>query len=107
MDETEHAVVVTYDADQQIYHVTIDGEAIGSKASPKLITNENDIKYLNLEATKVWDDQDNVEGLRPESIEFQLYKNGKAEGNPVALSAGSDWKVTFSNLPDKSFGKFM
>ena len=101
LDETEHAVVVTYDADQQIYHVTIDGEAIGSKASPKLITNENDIKYLNLEATKVWDDQDNVEGLRPKSIEFQLYKNGTAEGNPVALSAGSDWKVTFSNLPDK------
>ena len=101
LDETEHAVVVTYDADQQIYHVTIDGEAIGSKASPKLITNENDIKYLNLEATKVWDDQDNVEGLRPESIEFQLYKNGKAEGKPVPLSAGSDWKVTFSNLPDK------
>ena len=101
LDETEHAVVVTYDADQQIYHVTIDGEAIGSKASPKLITNENDIKYLNLEATKVWDDQDNIEGLRPESIEFQLYKNGTAEGNPVALSAGSDWKVSFSNLPDK------
>lgn len=101
LDETEHAVVVTYDADQQIYHVTIDGETVGSKASPKLITNENDIKYLNLEATKVWDDQDNVEGLRPESIEFQLYKNGTAEGKPVALSAGNNWKVTFSNLPDK------
>ena len=101
LDETEHAVVVTYDADQQIYHVTIDGEAVGSKASPKLITNENDIKYLNLEATKVWDDQDNIEGLRPESIEFQLYKNGTAEGKPVALSAGNNWKVTFSNLPDK------
>ena len=101
LDETEHAVVVTYDADQQIYHVTIDGEAVGSKASPKLITNENDIKYLNLEATKVWDDQDNVEGLRPESIEFQLYKNGTAEGKPVALSAANNWKATFSNLPDR------
>ena len=101
LDATEHSVVVTYDADQQIYHVTIDGETVGSKVSPKLITNENDIKYLNLEATKVWDDQDNVEGLRPESIEFQLYKNGKAEGKPVALSAGNNWKVTFSNLPDK------
>lgn len=101
LDETEHSVVVTYDADQQIYHATIDGEAVGSKASPKLITNENDIQYLNLEATKVWDDQDNVEGLRPESIEFQLYKNGTAEGKPVTLSAGNNWKVTFSNLPDK------
>ena len=101
LDETEHAVVVTYDADQQLYHVTIDGEATGSKASPKVIANEKDIHYINLEASKVWDDQDNVEGLRPESIEFQLYKNGKAEGKPVALSAGNDWKVTFNNLPDK------
>ena len=101
LDETEHAVLVTYDADQQLYHVTIDGEATGSKASPKVIANEKDIHYIDLEASKVWDDQDNVEGLRPESIEFQLYKNGKAEGKPVALSAGNDWKVTFSALPDK------
>ena len=101
LDETEHAVLVTYDADQQLYHVTIDGEATGSKASPKMIANEKDIHYIDLEASKVWDDQDNVEGLRPESIEFQLYKNGKAEGKPVALLAGNDWKVTFSALPDK------
>lgn len=101
LDETEHAVVVTYDADQQLYHVTIDGEATGSKASPKVIANEQDIHYIDLEASKVWDDQDNVEGLRPEKIEFQLYKNGTAEGKPVALSAGNDWKVTFSALPDK------
>ena len=101
LDETEHAVVVTYDADQQIYHVTIDGKATGSKASPKVIANEKDIHYIDLEASKVWDDQENVEGLRPEKIEFQLYKNGTAEGKPVALSAGNDWKVTFSALPDK------
>jgi len=101
LDETEHAVLVTYDADQQLYHVTIDGEATGSKASPKVIANEKDIHYIDLEASKVWDDQDNVEGLRPEKIEFQLYKNGTAEGKPVALSAGNDWKVTFSALPDK------
>lgn len=101
LDETEHAVVVTYDADQQLYHVTIDGEATGSKASPKVIANEQDIHYIDLEASKVWDDQDNVEGLRPDKIEFQLYKNGTAEGKPVALSAGNDWKVTFSSLPDK------
>ena len=101
LDETEHAVVVTYDADQQLYHVTIDGEATGSKASPKVIANEKDIHYIDLEASKVWDDQDNVEGLRPEKIEFQLYKNGTAEGKPVALSAGNDWKVTFTALPDK------
>lgn len=101
LDETEHAVVVTYDADKQIYHVTVDGKAVGSKALPLEIANEADIKYIDLEASKVWDDQDNQEGLRPESVEFQLYKNGKAEGKPVTVSAATDWKAHFTNLPDK------
>ena len=107
LDETEHAVVVTYDADKQIYHVTVDGKAVGSKAVPVEIANEADIKYLD-EASKVWDDQDNQEGLRPASVEFQLYKNGKAQGKPVAVSAATDWKAHFTNLPDKdSDGKLI
>ncbi len=101
LDETEHAVVVTYDADKQIYHVTVDGKAVGSKAVPVEIANEADIKYIDLEASKVWDDQDNQEGLRPASVEFQLYKNGKAQGKPVTVSAATDWKAHFTNLPDK------
>ncbi|EKS20343.1 LPXTG-domain-containing protein [Streptococcus sp. F0442] len=108
LDETEHAVVVTYDADKQIYHVTVDGKAVGSKALPLEIANEADIKYIDLEASKVWDDQDNQEGLRPESVEFQLYKNGKAQGKPVTVSAATDWKAHFTNLPDKdSDGKLI
>ena len=108
LDETEHAVVVTYDADKQIYHVTVDGKAVGSKAVPVEIANEADIKYLDLEASKVWDDQDNQEGLRPASVEFQLYKNGKAQGKPVTVSAATDWKAHFTNLPDKdSDGKLI
>lgn len=101
LDETEHAVLITYDADKQIYHVTVDGKAVGSKALPLEIANETDIKYIELEASKVWDDQDNQEGLRPESVEFQLYKNGKAQGKPVAVSAATEWKANFTNLPDK------
>jgi len=101
LDTTEHAVVVSYDADKQIYHVTVDGKAVGSKALPLEIANEADIKYIDLEASKVWDDQDNQEGLRPESVEFQLYKNGKAQGKPVAVSAATEWKAHFTNLPDK------
>lgn len=108
LDETEHAVVVTYDADKQIYHVTVDGKSVGSKAVPVEIADEADIKYIDLEASKVWDDQDNQEGLRPASVEFQLYKNGKAQGKPVTVSAATDWKAHFTNLPDKdSDGKLI
>ena len=34
-------------------------------------------------------------------MEFQLYKNGKAQGKPVTVSAATDWKAHFTNLPDK------
>ena len=40
---------------------------LAQKALPLEIANEADIKYIDLEASKVWDDQDNQEGLRPAS----------------------------------------
>ena len=105
LDETEHAVVVTYDADKQIYHVTVDGKAVGSKAVPVEIANEADIKYIDLEASKVWDDQDNQDGLRPASIQVQLYKDGLATDQVVELSVANDWKGAFENLDAKADGK--
>ncbi len=39
-------MVVTYDADKQTHHVTVDGKSVGSKAVPVEIANEADIKHL-------------------------------------------------------------
>ncbi|WP_247926162.1 Cna B-type domain-containing protein [Streptococcus parasanguinis] len=105
LDETEHAVVVTYDADKQIYHVTVDGKAVGSKAVPVEIANEADIKYIDLEASKVWDDQDNQDGLRPKTIKVQLYAGDQKVGKAVELSADNKWTHTFSNLDEKKAGQ--
>ena len=94
LDETEHAVVVTYDADKQIYHVTVDGKAVGSKAVPVEIANEADIKYIDLEASKVWDDQDNQEGLRPESVEFNSIRMAKLKENQSRFQPQQTGKLT-------------
>ena len=40
-------------------------------------------------------------GFARQVREFQLYKNGKAQGKPVTVSAATDWKAHFTNLPDK------
>ena len=53
---------------------------------------------IDVEATKVWDDDDNRDGSRPTSVQFQLYADGVASGDPVAVSAATNWKVTFENL---------
>ena len=65
----------------------------------------NTIEKVSVSVTKVWDDQDDADGKRPENLQVQLYANGTASGDPVTLSEGS-WSHTWSgldkNLNDKA-----
>ncbi len=89
--------VVTYDADKQIYHVTVEWKAVGSKAVPVEIANEADIKYIDL-GLKVWDDQDNQEGLHLESVEYQLYKNSQSSRKTSHEdSRNMNWKARYES----------
>ncbi len=47
---------------------------------------------------KIWVDDN--EAVRPESIKVQLYKNGKAYGRAVTLSADNNWRYVWTDLPD-------
>ena len=57
----------------------------------------------SITVTKVWNDNDNIDGIRPGSIEIQLLANGEEYGGPVTLS--SPWSYTFAGLPKKSDDK--
>ena len=54
--------------------------------------------------TKSWNDADNQDGKRPDSIQVQLYADGKAQGEPVVLNDGNHWSHTWSELDEKSAG---
>ncbi|MBP1968503.1 LPXTG-motif cell wall-anchored protein [Virgibacillus natechei] len=54
--------------------------------------------------TKAWDDADNQDGNRPETLEVQLLANGEEHGNPVTLD-GSDWSHTWNELDANSNGE--
>ena len=72
-------------------------------------TDEPAPKTTNINITKVWDDWNNIEGKRPEEIQFTLYANGEmVEGiDPVVLTREADqvvenqWRreAAFTNLP--------
>lgn len=47
---------------------------------------------------KKWEDEDNHDGIRPQSVSVQLYADGKPSGNPVQLNKENQWKHTFENL---------
>ena len=40
---------------------------------------------------KTWDDEDNAEGMRPESVVFELFANGVATGETIVVSAETGW----------------
>lgn len=55
--------------------------------------------------TKEWDDAENKDGIRPESVSVQLYADGKPSGEAAILSREGDWSYTFENLSVYSKGK--
>lgn len=48
---------------------------------------------------KVWDDADNVDGLRPNNLEVQLFADGEAYGDPVTITEDDGWSYTWEGLP--------
>ena len=62
------------------------------------ITNKHTPETVSYKVTKVWNDNNNQDGIRPKSITVKLYKNGKVE-KTVIISAANNWTYTFENLP--------
>ena len=68
-------------------------------------TNILDQEPLSISGSKTWDDNDNQDGHRPESITIRLHANGADTGKFVILSNASGWTWTFSNLDRTADGK--
>ncbi|OSM15282.1 hypothetical protein B6S40_15345, partial [Enterococcus faecalis] len=69
------------------------------------ITNSYTPGKTSISVTKAWNDNNNQDGLRPNSVQAQLYANGKAEGSPVELNEGNQWSHTWNDLPEKANGQ--
>ena len=47
---------------------------------------------------KVWDDADNVDGIRSGSVTVQLYANGEPTGKMITLNDENSWEAVFADL---------
>ncbi len=59
----------------------------------------------SISVVKVWNDADNQDGIRPESVQAQLYADGVASGEAVTLNKANRWSYTWSDLAKKSNGQ--
>src|SRR5690625_2663551 len=118
-EETDKEVVLSEDnnwqADFSELDVNANGEAIvytveevtvegyettisGTAADGFVITNTYEPEQINIEGTKTWDDADDQDGKRPESITVRLLANGE-EVDDVEVTAETDWTFEFTDLP--------
>ncbi len=68
------------------------------------ITNTHEVEKADVTVTKVWEDNNNQDGIRPEEIEVTLYANGE-EVDTVKLTEANNWSYTFEQLDVKANGK--
>ncbi len=78
----------------------------GSATEGYTITNTHHIATTKVEGTKVWDDANNQDGVRKESVTIRLLANGTpVEGKVAVVDAASEWKFSFDNLPVNANGE--
>ena len=71
------------------------------------ITNSYTPGKTSVTVTKVWDDSNDQDGLRPKNIKVQLYANDKPSGDPITLDSDNKWMTTFTDLDLKAKGQLI
>ena len=62
------------------------------------ITNTHTPAKINVKGQKIWDDANNKDGIRPDSIVVKLLANGVETGKTATASAASGWTYEFTDL---------
>ncbi len=92
-DDGETTINYTVEEDEvDGYNTYIDG----SVADGFIITNV--LYFENVTVTKEWDDFENEDDLRPESITVHLYDKDGEEIQEVTLNDENEWTASFGNL---------
>lgn len=64
------------------------------------VTNTHTPEIITISGTKTWEDNNNQDGKRPESITINLLADGKVKASKtVTPNAEGKWEYTFENLP--------
>ena len=79
-----------------------DSSVSGNAITGFVITNT--FSATEVSGTKTWNDNNNQDGMRPESITVRLYANGE-EKTSKTVSAADNWSYSFTNLPKYADGE--
>ncbi len=96
-----------YEGGKEIEYTVTENTVKGYSTDIKGYDIENSYtpKKTSVTVTKRWNDSNDKDKIRPDSIKVQLYANGEKKGEAVQLKAENKWTYTWKDLPQKENGK--
>jgi len=93
------------DGKEIVYTVTEDEvEGYTAKVEGFNITNTHAPETVTIEGSKIWQDNNDQDGIRPDSITVNLLADGQKVAS-ATVTARDEWKWSFVNLPKYAEGK--
>ena len=87
---------ITYELKEvSVEHYTTE---VTGKDGKYTITNTHTPAKINVKGQKIWDDANNKDGIRPDSIVVKLLANGVETGKSATASVASGWTYEFTDL---------
>ncbi len=98
--------VVEQEANQGAYTTTSNGETgtiqPGDTAQVSFV---NDLSRISIDVLKVWQDNNDQDGVRPEEITVILLANGVETGKTLTLNEENHWAGSFTDLDEFKEGQ--
>lgn len=82
------------------YETSVSGDA----ATGLVVTNTYIPATVEIPVSVKWDDAENQDGVRLDSVEAELYADDEATGNKVTLNAENSWTAKFAQVDVKKDG---
>lgn len=84
-----------------IQQITSVGQDVFVNSYNTPVSDEFEIEKLNIKVKKEWNDEDDRDGIRPESITVNLYRDNSTDPIETAvLTAENNWEYEFTELPE-------
>lgn len=99
LDKYENGNEITYSiSEEQVegYSAEINGYDVKNSYTPG---------KTSVQVTKAWEDKNDQDGKRPESITIKLLADGEETGKTLTLTKADNWTGTFTDLDEYKAGK--
>jgi len=100
-EDGNEIIYIWSEEDVPLGYIASDPNADGTTTT---LTSSYTPQKIDVSVTKIWDDAENLQEMRPATILIKLFADGQDTGKTLVLSEDNGWTGAFTNLDEKAAG---